>query len=439
MRQVVDEAGAIHRLSKRIGAGGQGEVWLTENGRRIVKILAGGADAERLRRQFIFLRRLDLTGLHVAKPNAVLRPPDVGYVADFLSEMVAIKALMNPPAENLAHWYLTSGGIRRRLRLLAHAGEAILGLHARGIVYADISHNNVFVSEPVHASEAWLIDLDNLSYDSDPKRAIYTPGYGAPEVVTLSAGCTTLSDAWAFAVLVWQTMTLCHPFIGDFVNGGEPELEDEALAGRLPWVEHSSDERNRSSTGLPPRMVLAGRLAELARRTFEDGLHERQSRPTIAEWVERLHNAADQTLRCTSCTGTFFVTEPTCPWCDEPRPKFGTVQLARWEPSHGLVQGAMKFGQFPITSEPWVLTARTADGTTGLRGREPFMRFSQTPKGMLVEPLNGRKLLVSPIASAHADRHEVGESGALLPENGWFVFHDDPSRPQRVTIIGRSR
>ena len=36
--QVVDEAGAVHTLAKRIGAGGQGEVWLAKGGRRIVKL-----------------------------------------------------------------------------------------------------------------------------------------------------------------------------------------------------------------------------------------------------------------------------------------------------------------------------------------------------------------------------------------------------------------
>jgi len=229
--QVVDEAGAVHTLAKKIGAGGQGEVWLAEGGRRIVKLLRPGADAEVLRRQFAFVRRLDLGGLHVAKPIAVLKKPHVGYVAEFLGDMVSIKTLLEAPSKDLVRWHIDTGSLRRRLRLLAHAGEALLGLHAKGVVYADVSHNNVFVSEPVGAVESWLIDLDNLSHESDPRRAIYTPGYGAPEVVAGTSGCTSLSDAWAFAVLAWHTLTLHHPFIGDLVNDGEPELEDEALEG----------------------------------------------------------------------------------------------------------------------------------------------------------------------------------------------------------------
>jgi DNA-binding helix-hairpin-helix protein with protein kinase domain len=260
-------------------------------------------DAEVLRRQFAFVRRLDLGGLHVAKPIAVLKPPYVGYVAEFLGDMVPIKSLMEAPSKDLVRWHIDTGSLRRRLRLLAHAGEALLGLHARGVVYADVSHNNVFVSEPVSAVEAWLIDLDNLSHDSDPRHAIYTPGYGAPEVVAGGSGCTSLSDAWGFAVLAWHTLTLHHPFIGDFVNDGAPELEEQALAGHLPWVGHSTDDRNRCSTGLPADLVLAGRLMDLAKRTFEDGVIDRKLRASISDWVERLHVAADQTVSCPAARG----------------------------------------------------------------------------------------------------------------------------------------
>lgn len=437
-QQVIDESGAVHTLSMRIGAGGQGEVWLTEGGRRIVKLLHPRSDAETLRRQFTFVRRLALDGLHVAKPIAVLKPPHVGYVAEFLGDMVSVKALMEAPPSDLLRWHIDTGGLRRRLRLLAHAGEALLGLHARGVVYADVSHHNVFVSEPVHATEAWLIDLDNLSHESDPRRAIYTPGYGAPELVARSAGCTSLSDAWAFAVLVWQTLTLTHPFVGDMVNDGEPELEDEAFAGRLPWVGHSTDDCNRCSTGLPADLVLAGKLMELARRTFEEGVTDRKRRTSVSDWVDRLHAAADQTVACPECSGTYFVTEATCPWCDAPRPSVAPVRIARWQPDKGLVEGAMRLGQLPLTSEGLLLPRRVTEGITGLAGRAPHVEIVPVDRGVSVRAHAGCTAWVAPVGKADQERHDVSGRARIIPPNGWMVFFEEPDKPQRVAVIGRS-
>lgn len=438
IQQVIDESGAVHTLSRRIGAGGQGEVWLTEGGRRIVKLLNRRSDADALRRQFTFVRRLDLGGLHVARPIAVLKPPQVGYVAEFLGDMVPIKALLEAPPADLLRWHIDTGGLRRRLRLLAHAGEALAGLHARGVVYADVSHNNVFVSEPVSAVEAWLIDLDNLSYESDPKRAIHTLGYGAPEVVAGTAGCTSLSDAWAFAVLVWQALTLTHPFVGDLVNNAGPELEEQAFAGKLPWVRHSTDDRNACSAGLPPDLVLASRLLDLARQTFEAGLTDRKERPGVSKWVDRLHAAADQTVACPGCSGTYFVTETACPWCDDPRPRMAPVQITRWQPGKGLVDGPKRLGQLPLTAEGLRLPRRVTQGLTGAAAREAHVEIMPVERGISVQAMPGFEVWVAPVANANEERHLVSGRNRIVPPNGWMVFFEEPDQPQRVAVLGRS-
>lgn len=438
IQRVVDEAGSVHTLTKKIGAGGQGEVWLTEGGRRIVKLLRPGTDSEVLRRQFAFVRRLDLDGLHVAKPIAILKKPFTGYVAEFLGDMVPIKTLMEAPSKDLVRWHIDTGSLRRRLRLLAHAGEALLGMHAKGVVYADVSHNNVFVSEPVGAVESWLIDLDNLSHESDPRRAIYTPGYGAPEVIAGVGGCTSLSDAWAFAVLVWHTLTLHHPFIGDLVNDGEPELEEQAFAGRLPWVEHSSDDSNRCSTGLPSDLVLASRLIQLAKRTFEDGAADRKMRPSISNWVDRLHVAADQTVRCSGCNGTYFVTASVCPWCEEPIPSVTAVRLTRWQPDKGIVDGATRLWQLPLTEEGLVLSRRITEGHAGISGRTPHVELTPVQRGVSVRTAAGCTAWVASIDKAREERYEVSGRGRIIPANGWMVFFEEPDKPQRVAIIGSS-
>jgi eukaryotic-like serine/threonine-protein kinase len=445
-RSVTDENGAVHALEHRLGRGGQGAVWLARGGRRVVKLLARDGDREALRRQIAAVKRMDLRDLHVAQPLALLRAPDVGYVAEFLDEMVPIGKLIAPPrGAPVAAWYGEHGGLRRRLRLLAHAGEALSGLHARGLIYGDVSHHNVFVSAPVEACEAWLIDLDNLRHDSDPTRAFYTPGYGAPEVVTGKVGPTSLSDAWGFAVLAFHLLTLVHPLCGDVVADGEPELEEEALAGRLPWIDHPTDARNRSTRGIPRAIVFGDKLAKLARATFEEGIVDRMKRPGVAVWVERLHRAADQTVRCTGCGGTYLVSAAQCPWCAAPRGSFLRVALHRWEPGSGRVDATGTPEKLPLAGEPLALTRRHTHAESGLRSRKLEVTLERQEAGVLVRAHEAPIWVTRPGVTDPATALIVTERGRVLPLHASpersFIIHFEPvGTPHRVaTISGGGR
>jgi hypothetical protein len=384
---------------------------------------------------------LDLSGLHVARPIALLRPPHIGYVAEFLSDMVPIRSLLPPPPSGtkVMPWYCTGGGLRRRLRLLAHAGETLAGLHARGLVYGDVSNNNIFVSREADADEVWLIDLDNLCTHSEPGRGVYTPYYGAPEVVNGRSGVTSLSDAWAFAVLAFEALTLAHPFLGDLVRDGEPELEEEALAGRLPWIDHKTDARNRASYGLPRELVLGPRLQELASRTFEHSVARPTERPGVESWVERLHLAADQTARCASCSGTFLIHLASCPFCNAPRPAPLLVRLHRWEPGRGVVAEMGVCAQLPLLSEPLTLTRRQCFAETGVPARHPVVTLERRPRGVHIRTLDAPCWITPPGARSSQDALEIGARGRIVPvgdpAESWTLHFQPTDTAHRVALF----
>lgn len=359
VRVVRDVNRAEYVLDRILGEGGQGRVHAVSGRPLAVKLLRTGSPAQRdrLANEVARVRRLQLQNLPLARPLALLAAPHAGYVMELLQDMAPLARLIHPPkdAENVLPWYLETGGPRRRLRLLARLAEVLTELHGRGLCYGDLSPENVFVSEAVGAAEVWLIDCDNI-HAGVARASVYTPGYAAPELQCGTQGADSLTDAWSFGALAFETLALLHPFDGDLVHEGDPDLEDAAFRGELPWVDDVADDRNAATArGLPRDLVLTPRLRDLARDCFGESRLDRQKRPGVAAWAERLHEAADQLLACKACGGGYLLNQKACPWCETPRPSFLLIDVRAVDPA---LDDAMTD---PVTrkKKPFPLVART--------------------------------------------------------------------------------
>lgn len=401
--------GARYRLGRLLGQGGQGSVHELQGGRLAVKLFFNRSSSgrEQLRRQLTRVRLLPLAGLPVARPLEMLQPPLLGYVMELVTGMVPLESLLLPPSiTGIAHWYLQGGGLRRRLELLARLAELLAQLHGMGLVYADPSPRNIFISEHSQHTELWLIDTDNLHYEgSFGEPALYTPGYGAPELVRAERPISTLTDVYALAVIVFQTLSLVHPLVGDVVEEGEPELQERALAGdeAFPWVEHPTDRRNQSSRGIPRELVLTTGLRALCRSAFVEGLRATLERPGAAAWAEALHQAADRTLLCHTCGASFYLNREQCSFCSAPRSAFRLLKLWRWEPSSPRDK---RFASKAILDcltlqpeAPRLLTARLAEARTGASGHSPRVELTNKGAHLAVRCLEGTCLATTPDGS----------------------------------------
>lgn len=451
-RQVSDSNGARYTLLRQLGRGGQGAVYEVEGGRLAVKIVfdTSAARRDQLRNQLTHVKRLPLADLEIARPIEMLRPPVLGYVMELLTGMQPLKALAFVPkgSASPASWYLDSGGLRRRLQLLARGADVLSALHGKGLVYSDPSPDNIFVSTCHEAREIRFIDADNIHYASVAGvPGVFTPGYGAPELLRCSSGVNTLTDAHAFAVLAFQVLAVAHPLIGDVVENGPPEREEEALAGQLPWVDDADDATNRTSRGVSRDLVLSPRLQEVAARAFGVGLRDPLQRPGIAEWAERLHAAADATLRCPNCSATYYFTSTQCPWCFKSRPPFATAAFQLWDPSLGpgaeLLQKPKGDRRRPVVvsvlgltdGEGVTITRRLTEGRDGSAGLRPALELKLSGTRLHLRSLDGQRYhLSSPSGTRSMDVSER-EADPITLEPGtasWRLHLGSPETLHRV-------
>jgi serine/threonine protein kinase len=343
---VTDDKGYRHQLSVKLGQGGQGAVFRTMDRNVVIKALVDGMTGEIVKNEVRYemfksdineVRILKLPdGIHIAKPIHILKKPNCGYIMRLLSDMVPIRKLIVSKDRDLKQFYLNTGGLRRRLHILAEAAKILTRIHSIPVVYADISPENVFISEDVSAKEVWFIDSDNMRHSVDFRKPIYTPGYGAPEIVKRTAGNNTLSDVYSFALLAFEVLALIAPFDGELIlNGGGWDDEDKdynamAERGEVPWIEDEDDDSNFSDRGIPRRVVLSGNsnLRGLFQQTFSKaGRESPVSRPSMRKWYEVLTQAADATLTCKECGATFYIGNNNCPFCNGIRERVCLAQV----------------------------------------------------------------------------------------------------------------
>lgn len=336
---VRDEHGHVYVLGEKLAEGGQGLVLRIEGQPRLLlkisrlkdpdpKALAWRCQLEKLRYLPIEdLQMADGSPLPLAMPKALLVGPRPGYVMELMDGLVPLGELLETSQQALFEGdgrggFVRTGGLKRRMALLARLARMLAKLHGVGIAHGDLSPNNVFVSSSHEHAQVWLIDCDNLTYAvRNSSLQIHTPDYGAPELLRGELGISTYTDIWSFAVMAFQLLTLLHPLKSGFLADSDPEIEDRSLRGELPWIDHPVDDSNRAEAGVPRDWVLTPTLQTLFERCFNAGLSDAAQRPLMAEWAEAFEAAHALLVRCEheDCASSFFWNKAlNCPFCERP-------------------------------------------------------------------------------------------------------------------------
>ena len=357
----LDEDNRIYVKGEYLGGGRQGEVFRSKDNPdiaiKVIKkdglLIKDSRKIEQYCKELEHIRQLPLPeGSKVSVPIVVLKNT-AGYVMQLLNEMESITKSFYCPKQSegsvipkwlaglspqIVHYYQT-GGLRRRLETLYKCSSILARFHAAGFVYGDISPNNVFVSKDVAFSEVWLIDSDNVDFET--KRGSYalrTPEYGAPEIVQGVCGNRPASDCYSFAIMAFKMLSLIHPFNGKMLDGpgrtskdnGNPDKE--LYDGTFPWIDDCNDRSNATEGGLPRSFVLTRKLSRLFQRTFGEGRTSLRERPVIYHWPVALAQAADATIKCSYCQMSWYCNYEgdICPFCHNQKPEMLILEAYKW-------------------------------------------------------------------------------------------------------------
>ncbi len=406
-RVVTDQYGAQYECIELIGEGGQGKVWTTNHQNTLVKTYSIRDKNKRADwlKQIKRVIRQDLDGLSIARPQAIIEQPVPGYVMELMDGLHSLHEEMESSFKALVEGeglkgYLDTGGLKRRLLILSELANTLSKLHARGLVYGDLSPYNIFVSKDVSQSRVWLIDADNLcTNERIGHQHLYSPGYGAPEVVRADSGINSLTDAWSFAVIAYSLLTLQHPFTsGELVQEGEPEIEQQVLRGEIPWVEDSEDDSNPSTGGIPAALIARDKLMSLFKRCFEEGKNKAWERPTLAEWRSAINQSLSMIQNCTNpdCKSTHYKSD-TCPFCDNESDPSNVIQLI------GLIYSEDNELESPILKTGYGLLANKSEIVSLRRVPAGSVTYEESPEvckirlnddGLAIRVTPGQQIMV---------------------------------------------
>lgn len=374
-KKLSDEYGNIHTIDKELARGGQGVVYRTQDEDLAIKQplyhQINETDKSKEHNMFQRIRTLPLPrGLSISLPLAILRD-EPGYVMRLLTDMQPftrftlngeqrrqmqnkdcpdwLSGLQDETVMQNLTYYAETGSTRARLYALYKCAMILARLHNAGMVYGDISANNVFIGENI-PSECWLIDADNLRYElRSGGKTVYTPQLGAPEIVQGKDAARPRTDCWAFAVMAFQLLACCHPFIGRKVLEPEEDcgwdvpmvseeipadMDERAYAGYLPFIDDANDDSNDfPNGGLPRQLVLSGQLQQLFQETLGEGRLNPHRRPAMMYWAWELARAFDNSVQCPHCHMSYFFEKDvdSCPYCQTSRPALAIARTSRWQ------------------------------------------------------------------------------------------------------------
>lgn len=304
-KTLISQLGNKYKVNKLLGAGGQGEVYDVNMGRKHMALKWYYKTAATDKQKKILDNLIEK-----GKPDkSFLWPEDLviseedgtfGYIMplrpkEYRSIVDLMKRKAEPTFENLcrAAFNLTKG---------------YQMLHKAGYQYRDISFGNVFFNPD--NGDVLICDNDNVSPNGIKDSGVYgTPRFMAPEIVIGKSRPSRNTDLFSLAVLLFYMFMMNHPLEGKIESQIKcmDMLAMNKLYGSDPvFIFDPSNKTNRPVKGLHDNAMIFWELypeefKELFIKSFTVGLKEPAKRVTETQWLDIIANMISGIIICDKC------------------------------------------------------------------------------------------------------------------------------------------
>ena len=248
---------------------------------------------------------------------------DVGYVMKKIDNSEPLMNFLIIPKDPVEQeeWQ-RKYDLNRKYKVIAYLFERLEKIHIEGLVFSDLSPNNILVKKTLDNSITF-IDTDNLRTRDNPfTNVLGTPGFIAPEIFKTEQPnlhitedeckklnsihmITEASDIYSAAVIAFELLTLNHPYKGIKAVGPNTTPEDELAAERGEFdyiLKPGTDNYCEGNVFIEKfKNVTTPEIRDLFARTFIDGKNSPLRRPTAHEFRDAFQRARRLIIKCPEC------------------------------------------------------------------------------------------------------------------------------------------
>jgi DNA-binding helix-hairpin-helix protein with protein kinase domain len=327
-------------LSRLIGRGGEGDVYLVEGQPDIaVKIYTVNVLGDRPAKiQALVSAKLAEKEQLVAFPIAEVISPSGKFLGFAMRLIAGCKPLHELYAPGSRKLHFPNADFRFLVRTAANVARAVAAVHRNSCVIGDINHSGILVSPKAMVA---LIDADSFQVSANGGQflcKVGVPEYTPPELQGGSlVGITRTPnhDAFGLAVVIFQLLFMGrHPFVGTVRKGEIPPIHENIAAHRYVYT----DKRDVGMDQPPGTPSIEDFFPPLA-KAFDDAFLTKQMRPSAESWVQVLHQLEQSLVKCQDNELHFIPKDASeCAWCEMDR-QLGTVLFLPQVTPATMVQG----------------------------------------------------------------------------------------------------